>query len=328
MVDDQINQTTEEDEIAEVVELHPTPDDRNLRLDRFVSDGMPDLSRTYIQTLIEQGMIVVDGIKRRTSFKVTPGEVITVSIPVTNEVEVLAEKIPLDIVYEDDDVIVIDKPAGMVVHPAPGHATGTLVNAVLGHASDISIVGSTRPGIVHRLDKETSGLIIVAKNDRAQNALVAQWQERTVEKRYITLAVGQLQEDEATVDAPIGRDTANRQRMAVTRAGRHAISHFKANTRYQDCTLVDAEIETGRTHQIRVHLAFIGHAVVADSVYGGERSRRLAESLGLTRQFLHAAELGLTLPNGEYRLFTSPLPDDLTRALELLEPSRIVEDEE
>jgi 23S rRNA pseudouridine1911/1915/1917 synthase len=316
---------SEEDEIAEIFELKPTREDRNQRLDRYVSFMRPNLSRTYLQTLIEQGLVVVDGQIRRSSFKMTEGEVVTVSVPATVEIEIEPENIPLDIVYEDKDVAVVNKAAGMVVHPAPGHPRGTLVNAMLGHAPDISIIGSTRPGIVHRLDKETSGLIIVAKTDRAQTTLVAQWQERTVEKRYVTLAVGQFEEEEATVEAAIGRDPANRQRMAVIRSGRHAVSHFKVNRRYERATLIDASIETGRTHQIRVHLAFVGHSVVGDSVYAGERAKNLGIELGLKRQFLHASELGLTLPDSTYHLFEAPLPPDLIHALEVLQPEAIQE---
>ncbi len=314
-----------EDEIAEVFELRPTKSERNLRLDKYVSESLPDLSRTYLQSLIEQGLVVVDGQTRRASFKMTEGETVTVSVPATVEIEIEPQHIPLDIIYEDTDVVVVNKAAGMVVHPAPGHPRGTLVNAILGHAPDISIVGSTRPGIVHRLDKETSGLIIVAKTDRAQTTLVTQWQERTVQKRYITLASGQFDEEEATVDAPIGRDPANRQRMAVIRNGRHAVSHFKAAKRYQRSTLIDATIETGRTHQIRVHLAFMGHSIVGDSIYGGERAKALGVELGLNRQFLHASELGLTLPDGTYHLFSAPLPADLIGALELLQPEVVTE---
>lgn len=316
---------SEEDEIAEIYELKPAREDRNQRLDRYVSLMLPDLSRTYLQSLIEQGLVVVDGQVRRSSFKMTEGEMVTVSVPATIEIEIEPENIPLDIVYEDKDVAVVNKAAGMVVHPAPGHPRGTLVNAMLGHAPDISIIGSTRPGIVHRLDKETSGLIIVAKTDRAQTMLVAQWQERTVEKRYITLAVGQFEEEEATVEAAIGRDPANRQRMAVIRSGRHAVSHFKVARRYERATLIDASIETGRTHQIRVHLAFVGHSVVGDSVYGGDRAKNLGMELGLKRQFLHASELGLTLPDGTYHLFEAPLPPDLVHALDVLEPEAVFE---
>ncbi|HWK80164.1 MAG TPA: RluA family pseudouridine synthase [Thermomicrobiales bacterium] len=319
---DRTSDRPEDDAGLDIITLHPTPDDRDMRLDRFISEQLPDLSRTYLQSLIESGNILVDGQARRRSFKVTHGEVITVTIPETEEIDVLPERIPLDIVYEDSDVIVVNKRAGMVVHPAPGHATGTLVNAILGHAKDISIVGSTRPGIVHRLDKDTSGLIVVAKTDRAQNLLMEQWQERSVEKRYITLAVRPFEEDEATVDAPIGRNPANRQQMAVVRSGRHAVSHFRVARRFLNATLLDAQIETGRTHQIRVHLQFIRHAVVGDDVYGVELAMRVAEEIGLRRQFLHAAELGLTLPNGERKLFKAPLPDDLSKALIRLEESQ------
>ncbi len=226
------------------------------------------------------------------------------------------EAIPIDVVYEDDDVFVLNKPAGLVVHPAPGHASGTLVNALLAHAPGISVGGSNRPGIVHRLDKDTSGLMVVAKTDRARSTLVAQWNERSVRKGYVALASGVVEPDEGTIDAPIGRDPSQRQRMAVTAKGRPAVTHFDVRERFAAVTLLNVEIETGRTHQIRVHLAFIGHPIVGDPVYGGRVGRR--DEPWLSRQFLHAARLAFRLPDGREVVFEAPLPPDLQTVVDAL----------
>ncbi len=301
------------DDLA-VLHLYPARDDRNDRLDKYVARNIPDLSRSYLHHLIESGGVSVDGVTRRPAFKVTPGQVIEVRIPPPVEEAILPEAIPLDIVFEDDEVIVLNKPAGLVVHPAPGHAAGTLVNALLHHAPEIKVGGRLRPGIVHRLDKDTSGLMVVAKTDRARNSLVDQWQARSVDKRYIALVHGVTEEDEATIDAPLGRDPVQRQRMAVTRTGKEAVTHFTVCERFERATLLDAEIETGRTHQIRVHLQFIGHPVAGDTVYGAGR-----ETIpGLRRQFLHAARLGFDLPSGERVTFESELPRDLSVVLDRL----------
>lgn len=298
-----------------VVELRPTREQINERLDRFVAAAVPDLSRTYVQQLIEAGNIRVDGVVRRSTFKVTPGEVVVVVVPSPKIDRIEPEAIPLAIVYEDEDVIVLDKPAGLVVHPAPGHPSGTLVNALLHHAPEISVGGTNRPGIVHRLDKETSGLMVVAKSDRARTTLVAQWAQRSVEKGYVALVDGLVESNEGTIDVPIGRDPTQRQRMAPLPRGRSAITHFAVRRRFVRFTLLDLAIETGRTHQIRVHLAFIGHPVVGDSVYG----RTVATpSIDLRRQFLHAARLGFRLPEGRPVVFESPLPDDLRAVLTAL----------
>jgi len=309
-----------EPEESEVFELHPTREELNDRLDRFVASALPDLSRTYVQQLIEAGNVRVDDVTRRSKFSMTPGQVVTVVVPPPTPVEVEPEPIPLTICYEDADVIVIDKPAGMVVHPAPGHATGTLVNALLHHLPELSVGGSIRPGIVHRLDKDTSGLIAVAKSDRGRTALVQQWQERSVQKGYVALAAGVVAPDSATIDAPIGRDPIHRQRMGVIVRGRPAITHFTVRDRFLRTTLLDLAIETGRTHQIRVHLAFIGHPVVGDRVYGRE-SR--GDPLNLPRQFLHAAHLAFHLPDGSDGSFEAPLPADLREVLIQLEDERV-----
>lgn len=297
--------------------LYPQREDLGTRLDRYVADQLPDLSRNTVQNLIENGHILVDDFQRKAKFRVTPGEVISVDIPPPADDEILPDPIPLDIVYEDGDVIVVDKPAGLVVHPAPGHPRGTLANALVAHVPDISVGGANRAGIVHRLDKDTSGLIVAAKSDRGRTSLVSQWAEREVEKTYLALVVGNIEEDEATIDAPIGRDPKNRQRMAVVRGGREAVTHYRVLERFGEATLLEVKIDTGRTHQIRVHLAFIGHPVVGDAVYG-----RVGDvATGLNRQFLHASELAFDLPDGTAVHFRSQLPVELLTVLDDLRES-------
>ena len=310
--------TTPASDGGRAAELRPGRADINMRLDKYVAREIGDLSRSYLQDLIEAGAVRVDGQARRPSFKVTPGEIVTVAVPAPVEDELRPEPIPLDIVFENDDVIVINKPAGLVVHPAPGHANGTLVNGLIHYAPEISVGGSHRPGIVHRLDKDTSGLIVVAKNDRARNSLVAQWETRTVEKRYVALLNGILADDDVTIDAPIGRDPMQRQRMAVVPSGRRALTSLRAAERlpHANVTLVDATIETGRTHQIRVHAAFIKHPIVGDEVYGRVRADGKRRDSRVRRQFLHASHLAFDVPDGERLAFDLPLPDDLARALD------------
>lgn len=313
----------------ELIELQPQRSQINMRLDRFVAEEMADLSRSYVQQLISDEAVLVDGQVRRPSFKVTPGEVVTVDLPEVAESEILAEDIPLDILYEDGDILMINKPTGMVVHPAAGHPSGTLVNAVLFHTPEISIHGSTRPGIIHRLDKDTSGVMVIAKSDRAQTVLVEQWLERKVQKRYTTLVLGVVEEDTATIDVAIGRNQVNRQQMATSRSGREAVTHFTVLERFADTTLLDVTIDTGRTHQIRVHLNFIGFPVVGDTLYGNKVSARVAEELGLKRQFLHARELGFDMPgSGEARIFEAPMPPDLQSVLENLRAGKDATDDE
>ncbi len=286
------------------------------RLDRYISDGLPTLSRAVVQRLIEEGYVVVNGKERKPSYRVQAGETITVRVPPPEPASVQPEAIPLDIVYEDGDVIVINKPAGMVVHPAAAHSAGTLVNAVLAHAPGTTIGGEERPGIVHRLDADTSGLIVVAKNDTALRFLQDQFKSRTVHKTYVALVEGKLTPPNGRIVAPIGRDVKHRQRMAVvTSAGRsrEAVTVYRTLSNPDGFTFVQAEPQTGRTHQIRVHFAFMGHPIVADAVYGRKKN-----SLGLKRQFLHACKLTFMLPNGHRAEFTAPLPEDLQTALESL----------
>lgn len=298
----------------------PEAAEKNTRLDLYLSGKLTDLSRGYLQRLIEQGAVLVDGQERRPSFKVTPGQVIEVQIPPVAPIEVVPQDIPLDVIYSCLDLVVINKPAGMVVHPAPGHPIGTLVNALAFHYPEISIGGIGRPGIVHRLDKDTSGLIVVARSDRGHAALVRQWAAREVDKRYTTLVRGRVDAALGTIDAPIGRDEKDRMRMAVTPRGRDALTHFEVVQRFEEATLLDVTIATGRTHQVRVHLAFIGHPVAGDSVYNKSKGRFGGTGAIVKRQFLHARRLAFNLPDGAPVAFDAPLPADLQRALDSLEP--------
>jgi 23S rRNA pseudouridine1911/1915/1917 synthase len=286
------------------------------RLDRLVAARLPDLSRTAAQRLIDDGFITRNGAPGEASDKIAAGDEIVVRVPPPVLTELVAEDIPLAIVYEDNDVIVIDKPAGLVVHPAAGHASGTLVNAVLGHVPDLAgIGGEVRPGIVHRLDKDTSGLMIVAKNDRALHLLQDQFKSRTVKKVYVALVDGIVEPREGVIDAPIGRHHTYRQQMTVTSGGRSARTRYRVKRLYRDppVSLIECYPETGRTHQIRVHFAWRHHPLVGDTIYGKREPR-----WGLTRHFLHAASLTLTLPNGEARTFSSPLPIELQQVLDQL----------
>lgn len=291
------------------------------RLDRFVARRLPALSRARVQRLIEQGLITVEGRAVRPSRRLAAGERVEVVVPPPEPVELEPEALPLSIVYEDEDLLVVDKPAGMPVHPGPGHARGTLVNAVLARCPDLAGVGGAlRPGIVHRLDKDTSGLIVVAKRDAAHRALQRQLKERTVEKRYVALVAGDVRPGEGVIDVPIARDPRHRKRMAVVAGGRAAVTRYRVLGRYVEpsrtgarYTLLEARPVTGRTHQIRVHFASLRHPLVGDAVYG-----RPSPLVG--RHFLHAARLGFTHPTtGASLTFESPLPQDLREALARLQ---------
>jgi 23S rRNA pseudouridine1911/1915/1917 synthase len=278
------------------------------RVDKVVAGQRPDLSRAHIQRLVEEKRLLVNGKPGKSSLKLRGGEHLTLYIPAPQPLAHLeAENIPLDIVYEDDAVVVINKPAGLVVHPAPGHTSGTLVNALLYHVPNLNINGNQRPGIVHRLDKDTSGLLVAAKTDAALGNLIEQMKNRETLKEYRTLVEGTVQPPAGIVDAPIGRDPAKRKQMAVTRNGKPARTHFQVSEQLNQHAYVTARLETGRTHQIRVHMAYIKHPVVGDPVYGFRKP-----SLPLKRQFLHAYKLGFKLPStGEYREFEAALPNDL-----------------
>lgn len=285
------------------------------RLDLLVAQRL-DLSRNQAATLIANGHVRVANRAEKASYRAEPGEEIVVEIPPVEGREVIAEDIPLSVAWEDDDVVVIDKPGGMVVHPAPGNWTGTLVNALKGRGAPLSSGGDpTREGIVHRLDKETSGLLLVAKSDRAHRVLGAAIAERKVSRRYAAMCWGHLDEEQVTVDKPLARDPRNRQRMAVVPGGKHAKTAFVRVARLDPGDLLRAHLFTGRTHQIRVHLSSIGHPVIGDDTYGGGGGRRLVQ-LPPKRHFLHAAWLIFSHPvTGERVELRSPLPDDLRVAL-------------
>lgn len=291
------------------------------RIDRSLTAAFSELSRAQLQRLIEGGLVTLNNVVvGKASQKVAVGDEVVVTVPPPAPSDLAAEDIPLTIVYEDADVIVVDKAAGMVVHPAAGHAGGTLVNAVLGHDPDLEGVGDEqRPGVVHRLDKDTSGLIILAKNNKAHRFLQAQFKDREAHKLYTALVIGKPPTPAGMVDAPLGRDPKNRQRMAVVpeEKGRGAVTIYRTLESFRQFTLIEAEPKTGRTHQIRVHLTFIGCPLAGDALYATPRSVNIKLPI-LTRQFLHASSLTLQLPSGPTRTFTSPLPADLEAALEFL----------
>jgi 23S rRNA pseudouridine1911/1915/1917 synthase len=292
------------------------------RLDRAISAYLPDISRSYAATLIEANAVTLNGqVASKPGQKLRAGDHISINIPAPQPSGIAAEAIPLSVVYEDADLLVIDKPAGMVVHPAPGHAGGTLVNALLAHVPELELdMGDeARPGIVHRLDKDTSGLLVVAKRRPAHEALSRQMAARTMLKQYLAAVAGKPSPPAGIVDAPIARDPRDRQRMAIVSNGRPARTRYGTERDLSRYTLIRATLETGRTHQIRVHMASTGHPILGDPLYG-RRTLKDAATLGLTRQFLHAHRLGFTLPStGEWREFVSPLPDELQRVLERLE---------
>lgn len=292
-----------------------------VRLDRFVSERL-DLSRTRVQKLVAAERVTVDGRPAKKSEIVVPGALIVVIVPAPEPVEIEAEDLPIDIVHEDEWLLVVHKAAGMVVHPAPGHRSGTLVNALLWHVPGLSDVGGRqRPGIVHRLDRHTSGLLVVAKTDAAHRGLADALKARRVKRLYTAVVWGHLQEDSITIDAPIGRDEKDRKRMAVSDDGRRAVTRVTVRERWQRADLLDVVLQTGRTHQIRVHLAHLGHPVVGDQVYGlgwerglGGPTRRWVDELArrTKRQFLHAAQLIFDHPiTGERMRFRADLPPDL-----------------
>lgn len=284
------------------------------RLDVFLAGAAGgELSRSSIQKLIADGRALVNGSTARAGYKVKAGDLVALHIPALELPAVNPEPIDLDIYYEDRDIIVVNKPRGMVVHPAAGNYSGTLVNALLHHCRDLSgINGVLRPGIVHRLDKDTSGLIMAAKNDQAHSGLAGQLKNRQVKRRYLALAHGRIREESGVIDAPIGRDPRNRQKMAVRdRNAKEAVTHYRVLERFKDYTYLQLRLETGRTHQIRVHLAYIGHPVVGDPKYGPARPH-----FGLEGQFLHATVLGFKHPcTGLYLEFAAPLPGELQEIL-------------
>lgn len=296
-------------------ELTATTEQAGLRLDAFLAAG-GTLSRSQAARLIEEGRVTVDGRTAAKSCRLLGGERIAVDVPEVRDTAVTAQDIPLDVVYEDEDVIVVNKPTGLVVHPAPGHPDGTLVNALLHHCGDSlsGIGGEKRPGIVHRIDRDTSGLIIAAKNDAAHAALSAQLSDHSLARTYECLVVGNMRQDSGTVDAPIGRSSGDRKKMAVVPGGRRAVTHWEVVARYPGVTHLRCRLETGRTHQIRVHMAHIGHPILGDTVYGVKKPVP-----GLTGQCLHATGLRFVHPRtGAAVELHCPLPEEFTRMLEKL----------
>ncbi|MDD5907287.1 MAG: RluA family pseudouridine synthase [Clostridia bacterium] len=277
----------------ETIFLTAGAEDRGRRLDQFLADGVEELTRSAAQRLAEEQRVLLDGRPMKKNYKITGGETLEVSLPDPEPIDAVPQDIPLDIVYEDGDVLVINKPKGMVVHPAPGNPDGTVVNAVLYHCgSSLSgIGGAFRPGIVHRIDKDTSGLLIVAKNDRAHLCLSAQLKDHTLARTYEAVVIGTLKEDRGTVDAPLDRSPKDRKKMAVVPGGRRAVTHYEVLARYPGYTHVRCRLETGRTHQIRVHMASLGHPIAGDTVYGPARQK-----YDLQGQCLHARELTFLHP--------------------------------
>ncbi len=298
----------------EPIRLRASEESKNQRLDAFLASSLDGLTRSQAARLIESGEVAVNGKTAGKSYKLAGGEDIAVTLPEPEPVEAVPQDIPLDVVYEDADVIVVNKPSGMVVHPAPGHPDGTLVNALLYHCAGTlsGIGGALRPGIVHRIDRDTSGLIIAAKNDAAHQYLSAQLADHTLARTYECIVVGKLREDRGTVDAPIARHPTDRKRMAVVAGGREAVTHWEVIARYPGYTHVRCRLETGRTHQIRVHMAYIGHPILGDTVYGTKK-----EVPGLTGQCLHAVGLRFLHPRThEVVELSCPLPDEFTRMLQ------------
>ena len=291
--------------------------EKNTRIDSYITSKVTELSRTTIQRLLDEGAILVNGKKCKASYKVEVGDKIQIEKPQVKEIKLEAQDIPVPVIYEDNDIIVVNKPKGMVVHPANGNPDGTLVNAILAMCKDSlsGIGGEIRPGIVHRLDKDTSGLLIIAKNDNAHIKMSKEIQDRKVIKKYIALVKGNVPEDEATIDLPIGRSKVDRKKMAVDANGKNAVTHFKVLKRYKNYTLLELKIDTGRTHQIRVHMSYIGHPVVGDMVYSNGKNE-----FGIEGQMLHARYLEFDHPITNKRLkLEAPIPEYFEKILKILD---------
>lgn len=287
------------------------------RLDKFLAEELSEMSRSHIQKLIKDGHISVNQKPVKANYKLSAGDEITVSVPEPEIPDILPEDIPLDIIYEDDDILVVNKPKGMVVHPAPGHYSGTLVNAIMYHCRDnlSGINGVTRPGIVHRIDMDTTGSLLICKNDRAHQSLAEQLKEHSITRKYHAIVHGNLKEDTGTVNAPIGRHPVDRKKMSIHAPnGRLAVTHYRVLERFGNYTYIECQLETGRTHQIRVHMSSIGHPILGDTVYGPAKS-----PFKLEGQTLHAKVLGIVHPTtGEYMEFDAPLPEYFVNLLKNL----------
>lgn len=300
--------------MSEVVQVTVAAEQKNERIDKFVAGINNEWSRTQVQQWIKDNVVTVNGKAVKGNYKVKEEDEITVTIPEPEELDIQPEDLNLEIYYEDADVLVVNKPRGMVVHPAPGHTSGTLVNGLMHHCTDLSgINGVMRPGIVHRIDKDTSGLLMVAKNDMAHESLVNQLVAKTVTRRYKAIVHGVIPHDKGTIDAPIARDKKERQSMTVDENGKNAVTHFQVLERFKDFTLVECRLETGRTHQIRVHMKYIGYPLAGDPKYGPKKT------LDMNGQALHAGILGFDHPRtGEYIQFEAPIPKVFEDALNIL----------
>ena len=301
----------------EKLELTADPEVASIRIDKYLAECCPDLSRSYLQKLLKDQAVDVNGKTVKANYKVQPGDRILLEIPDVEELDIQPEDIPLDILYEDDYFLVVNKPKDMVVHPAAGHAGGTLVNAVLwhckGHLSGIN--GVLRPGIVHRIDKDTTGALVICKDDTVHRNLAEQLKKHSIKRRYRAVVQGNLKEDEGTVNGPIGRHPIDRKKMAINyKNGKEAVTHFRVLERFGGSTYIECRLETGRTHQIRVHMASIGHPLLGDTVYGSSKN-----PYHLQGQALHAMVLGFDHPvTGEYMEFTAPLPEYFLQLLDKL----------
>jgi len=303
------------EEFLDVYHFKITEEEEGQRIDVYLSNQVEELSRSHIQKLIEKENVLVNQKPVKPSYKLKEEDEIVLKIPLPENLKIEPENIPVDIVYEDEHLIVVNKPQGMVVHPAPGNFSGTLVNALLYHCKNLSgINGVFRPGIVHRIDKDTSGLLVVAKSDRAHLGLAEQIKNKNVTRKYIALVEGNIKDEKGTVNAPIGRHPVDRKKMAVVKNGKEAITHYRVLERFGEYTLIEATLETGRTHQIRVHMAYIGYPVVGDPVYGRKKQR-----FNIKGQMLHAKVLGFIHPiTNEYMEFEAPLPNYFLKVLENL----------
>lgn len=290
-----------------------------IRVDRYLTERCEDLSRSYLQKLLRDGGVAVNGKVVKSNYKVVPGDKIELDVPEAVEPEIEAEQMDLDIVYEDSDIILINKPKGMVVHPAAGHYSGTLVNGLMYHCKDdlSGINGVMRPGIVHRIDMDTTGVLIVCKNDKAHNVIAEQLKIHSITRKYYAIVHGVLKDEAGTIDAPIGRHPVDRKKMSINeKNGKEAVTHYRVLKRFRRFTYVECQLETGRTHQIRVHMASLGHPLLGDQVYGPAK----CPFSGLQGQTLHAGVLGIVHPTtGEYMEFTAPLPEYFKNLLQKLE---------
>ncbi len=300
--------------MSEVVQVTVAEEQKSERIDKFVAEINSEWSRSQVQQWIKDAVVTVNGKSVKGNYKVKGNDEITVTIPEPEELDIQPEDMNLEVYYEDADVLVVNKPRGMVVHPAPGHTKGTLVNGLMHHCTDLSgINGVMRPGIVHRIDKDTSGLLMVAKNDVAHESLVNQLVAKTVTRRYKAIVHGVIPHDKGTIDAPIGRDKKERQSMTVDENGKNAVTHFQVLERFKDFTLVECRLETGRTHQIRVHMKYIGYPLAGDPKYGPKKT------LDMNGQALHAGILGFDHPRtDEYIEFEAPIPEVFEEALNIL----------